>query len=509
MKQPVTILWFKRDLRVADHAALAAAAAGDGPVIPLYIAEPDYWALPDTSARQWAVFAESLAELRAELAALGAALVVRRGDAVSVLEDLRARHGVTRLVSHEETGNGWTYARDRRVAAWARGQGVEWAEYPQCAVIRRLGGRDGWAARRTRFVRAVPVAPPLRLRPVPGIDPGAIPAARALGLSPDLCPGRQRGGRRAALETLESFLSDRGRDYRRAMASPGAGARACSRISVHLATGALSVREAAQAGAERQRQVQGTRAGWVGSLRSFSSRLAWRDHFTQKLEDAPGLETRCLHSAYEDLRPRPGDAALLAAWQTGETGIPFVDACMRSLVATGWLNFRMRAMLMAVASYHLWLDWRDSGPHLARMFTDYEPGIHWPQCQMQSGTTGTNTIRIYNPVKQGRDQDPDGVFTRYWLPELADVPDAWLQEPWRWDGAGRVLGRAYPAPVVDVAAAVRDARDRVWAVRRGAAYRREADRLVRRHGSRKRADSRGPRRLKPRTGGAAQLRFDF
>ena len=102
----------------------------------------------------------------------------------------------------------------------------------------------------------------------------------------------------------------------------------------------------------------------------------------------------------------------LAAWEAGETGLPFVDACMRYLRATGWLNFRMRSMLVAVASYHLWLDWRATGPHLARQFTDYEPGIHWPQVQMQSGTTGMNTVRIYNPVKQGRDQDPAGVFTR-------------------------------------------------------------------------------------------------
>ena len=137
----------------------------------------------------------------------------------------------------------------------------------------------------------------------------------------------------------------------------------------------------------------------------------------------------------------------------GETGLPFVDACMRSLNATGWINFRMRAMLMAVASYHLWLDWRAPGEHLARQFTDYEPGIHWPQVQMQSGTTGINTVRIYNPVKQGHDQDPDGAFVRRWVPELRDVPDAFIHEPWRWEQAGSVLDRVYPAPIVDHLAA--------------------------------------------------------
>ena len=218
---------------------------------------------------------------------------------------------------------------------------------------------------------------------------------------------------------------------------------------------------------------------------SFTSRLAWRDHFMQKLEDTPRIETDCLHSAYETMRPREPDALRLRAWEAGETGLPFVDACMRSLIATGWINFRMRSMLMAVASYHLWLDWRSTGPHLARMFTDYEPGIHWPQVQMQSGTTGMNTVRIYNPVKQGHDQDPTGVFTRRWVPELADVPDEHLQEPWLWDGAGRILGRRYPNPIDDDKAAAKLAREQVWAVRRGTEFRNEAQAIVKKHASRK------------------------
>jgi len=131
------------------------------------------------------------------------------------------------------------------------------------------------------------------------------------------------------------------------------------------------------------------------------------------------------------------------------------------------------------------LDWRVTGQHLARLFTDYEPGIHWPQVQMQSGTTGINTIRIYNPVKQGLDQDPDGVFTRRWVPELDLVPDTFLQEPWRWDGRGDVLGRIYPRPVMDLKIAVGEARDRVWAVRKGQGFAAQANRIVTKHASRK------------------------
>ena len=475
-----TILWFKRDLRVADHPALARAAQIGAPVLPLYIVEPGLWAQSDADARHYGFLRESLVDLKDRLDRIGLALVIRVGEAVTVLEDLRARHAITRLISHEETGNGWTYARDRAMAAWARGQGVVWEELPQSGVVRRLRGRDGWAAARDR-VMAGPVAVPGRVTMLADVASSALPGAAALGLGAD-APQRQRGGRAAGLARLDTFLTERGQDYRRAMSSPLQGATACSRLSPHLAFGTISAREAEQAAARRAVQVRGTGDGWPGSVQSFRARLAWRDHFMQKLEDEPALEWRCLHPAYEGLRPAMPDAARLAAWQKGETGLPFVDACMRSLAATGWLNFRMRSMVMAVASYHLWLDWRATGAHLARMFTDYEPGIHWSQAQMQSGTTGINTLRIYNPVKQGLDQDATGAFTRAWLPELAAVPDALLQEPWRWDGAG---GLAYPAPIVDVKQAAAWARDRVWAVRHGDGFRAQAAAVVRKHASRK------------------------
>jgi deoxyribodipyrimidine photo-lyase len=499
------ILWFKRDLRIADHSALARAATEGGPVLPLFVVEPDYWRLPDTSHRQWEFTAECLADLRTALGRLGAPLVIRVGDAVEVLEGLRGAHVVTEIVSHEETGNLWTYARDRRVAAWARARGVRWTELPQSGVARRLPSRDGWARARDGLVFGAPSPTPSGLTPVAALDPGAIPTAADLRLAPDGCTARQRGGRGEAERLLASFLTERGQDYRAAMATPVAGETACSRLSPYLALGTISVREAAQAAAARQREVRGTLDGWGGSLRSFQARLAWRDHFMQKLEDEPAIETRCLHAAYEALRPRDPDTVRLAAWEAGETGLPFVDACMRYLRATGWLNFRMRSMLVAVASYHLWLDWRATGPHLARMFTDYEPGIHWPQVQMQSGTTGMNTVRIYNPVKQGRDQDPTGAFTRAWVPELAPVPDRFLQEPWLWEGAGRLR---YPPPVVDVAAAARAAREAVWAVRRGGAFRAEAARIVARHASRKDPRFVNDREPRPK-GDARQMSLDL
>ena len=483
---PLQIVWFKRDLRIEDHRVLVQAARR-GPVLPLFIVEPDLWRLPDMSGRQWAFVAESLQTLRRDLAHLGQPLIIRVGDVIEVLERARRRFGRVALWSHEETGNGWTYARDLRVADWAKQTGVQWTEVQQSGVIRRLKSRNGWAKRWDAFMAEPEAAPPTALTPLAEIDPGEIPTAKALGLTTDLCPGRQMGGRDAAIETLHSFLHVRGAPYRRAMSSPMAGAEHCSRLSPHLAWGTLSMREAAQAGWARQRALKtdGIKGGWRGALSSFQGRLHWRDHFTQKLEDEPELEFRNLHRTCDGLRPKTPDAARLDAWCRGETGLPFVDACMRALTATGWMNFRMRAMLMAVASYHLWLDWRKPGEHLARLFTDYEPGIHWPQVQMQSGTTGINTIRIYNPVKQGHDQDPDGAFIRQWLPELASVPDEFIHEPWTWDGANQILDKTYPMRIIDHLAAARSARERVWALRKGQSFRSTAATIQNKHGSRK------------------------
>lgn len=487
---PFNVVWFKRDLRVTDHRplamAVAVAAEGGEPVLPLFIAEPAQWAQPTMSGRQWAFVAESLTELRNDLAALGQPLIIRTGGAVEILERLRATHGVAGLWSHEETGDDWTFQRDKAVAAWARAHGVPWRETQPAGVIRRLSTRNGWA-KQWDARAADPITPPPALKPVTGIEPRPIPTAADLALAADPCPERQPGGSTAARERLETFLTIRGRTYRKDMSSPVTGEAACSRISPHLAWGTISSRETAQRLWRRQVEAKaaGARDGWRGSLSSFNGRIHWRCHFMQKLEDEPRLEWRALHPAYEGVRPAEPDAARLKAWETGETGFPFIDACMRYLTATGWMNFRMRSMLMSFAAYHLWLDWRRPGAHLARLFTDYEPGIHWPQVQMQSGTTGVNTARIYNPVKQGLDQDPTGVFTRAWVPELAPVPDAHLQAPWLWDGAGGVLGRVYPEPIVDHLTAAKAAREAIWGVRKGEAYRRKAGDIQAKHGSRK------------------------
>lgn len=317
-----------------------------------------------------------------------------------------------------------------------------------------------------------------------------LPTAADLGLAPDGIVHLQASGRQAALHTLNTFLHDRGAPYQKGMSSPVTGEAACSRLSPHLVAGSLSIREIYQATLRRQEEVaahpKDERGLWPAALKSFIGRLHWHCHFMQKLEAEPEIMARL----YAGLRPLPEDDALLTAFAEGRTGFPFVDACMRYLKATGWINFRMRAMLMSFASYNLWLPWQQSGAVLARLFTDYEPGIHWPQSQMQSGETGINAVRIYSPVKQGYDQDPTGDFTHRWVPELAHLDGKLLQEPWTADAPPA----AYPAPVVDYQQTTRDAKQQIYALRGTDTARAQAGAIYEKHGSRKPRDIRKPRK---------------
>lgn len=490
------LVWLKRDLRIADHAPLAEAASR-GPVIVLYVYEDDMLREPEFDSSHLTFINRSLEELRGSLRARGGELLLRRGEATEVLESLWQRYRFEALWSHRETGNHRSYQRDLRVQQWAASHNLPWHERKQYGVIRRMKRRDGWAERWLREMEQPLVAAPERLVTPVLHEPGDLLLHTEAGLPPDTKLEAQPAGEAAASATLQSFLAERGVNYRADMSSPVAGWQGCSRLSAYLTWGNLSLRQVYHAQRDRVLQLKAWKAEgipvdsrWFGSLQSFGGRLRWHCHFMQKLEDEPAIEFQNMARVYDGLREDSFNQQWFDAWCAGQTGYPMVDACMRALHRGGWINFRMRAMLVSFASYQLWLHWRPTAVYLARHFLDFEPGIHFSQFQMQSGVTGINTVRIYSPAKQVLDQDPHGVFIRKYVPELAGVPDAWLAEPHRMppllqQSCGCVIGKHYPEPVVDYRTATALAKQRLWAVRSRGEAKAEAKRVYQKHGSRR------------------------
>jgi len=489
------VVWFKRDLRVSDHAPLAFAQK-HGPVLALVIDEPSILFAQDQSQQHVQFREECLSELKVDLLKAGAILHRIQGEALQVLEDLWAKHAFTQLWSHEETGNALTYRRDLAVQAWCQSRGVQWTEFRQFGVVRKLKSRDGWSHQWDALMRSpcIEIVKGLSGVVLPLQQHSIHPPPHSSLFEMKDKPLRQKGGRKEAIHLLTTFLGGRGAHYQKGMSSPLSAEKVCSRLSPHLAFGTLSIREVVHALMQKKEEIESLPLpmrppGMLAAIRSFQGRLYWHCHFIQKLESQPSIEFQNIHRGFDGMREAEFNDSRFQAWQKGETGYPMIDACMRMLSQTGWINFRMRAMLASFSAYQLWLHWRDPALHLAREFLDYEPGIHYSQLQMQSGVTGINTPRMYNPVKQARDQDPHGTFVKRWIPELQAVPTEWIFEPWRMPPSlqtrfGVILDKDYPSPIVDHELAAREAKQKLTLYRSASTFQSGAKVVLKRHGSR-------------------------
>ena len=475
----------KRDLRIQDHAALNEACKA-GKVLCFYVYEPSLIHSKEWDASHGAFLNESLDSLEKDLQKIGIKLYRFVGEVVEVLNHLKRYVVIDTLHSHQETGNLLTFERDKSIKKWCKENGVKFRDYPQFGFIRGLKSRDGWASQWNKFM----TLPTISIAPTVSSFTQNIPGEiKQFEFEPCSKPFRQKGGRAEARDTLESFLQIRGRYYSKEMSSPITAWEACSRLSPFFSFGVMSIREVWHS-VLFQRSEGFSESGWKASLAAFSSRLRWHCHFMQKLEDEPSLEFQNMNRKMDGLRENNFNSDFFEAWKKGETGYPMVDACMRSLQQTGWINFRMRAMLVSFASYHLWLHWREPAQFLAKHFLDFEPGIHFSQFQMQSGTTGINAIRIYSPIKQVLDQDPNGEFIKKWVPELKAVPADFIAEPQKMPKTlqrqvGCVIGKNYPAPIVDHATAYQEAKKRIFSWRSQKEVREASKQVYLKHGSRK------------------------
>jgi deoxyribodipyrimidine photo-lyase len=506
--QHIHIVWFKRDLRLHDNAAFyyanACALESNQLILPLYIIEPELWQQPDSSQRHWHFIYDCLRDLQHQLKG---GLHIKIGEAVQMLEELRSSHQNITLWSHEESGNGWSFNRDKLVAKWCKAHGIIWNELPFAGVVRRLPTRDIWAKIRDERMQQPQLFTTQNIAQFAEFERTAIPPKNYAIFGAGVSSPPQQGGRAEGLRVLDSFLSERGRSYMKTISKPGVSARHCSRLSPHIAYGSLSVREIEQVTKDKIAALMQNNDNdslfFAKNLSAFLSRLAWRCHFVQKLEQQPEIEYRCMHEAFEGMREPHLRPDYFSAWCNGTTGYPLIDACMRSLHENGWITFRMRAMLVSFASYHLWLDWRKTAPFMAGLFTDYEAGIHYSQFQMQSGVTGINAIRMYNPIKQSLEHDPEGKFIKRFVPELRDVPAAFIHEPWRLDAPPQ----NYPPPIVSHETAIKHARTQIGLRWRGDGFYEQAKAVNQKLGSRKPPPAHLNKKLQQKN--TKQLSFDL
>lgn len=499
----LAIWWIKRDARLADNTALTAALPAHSFVLPVFCLEPSVRKATDFSLMHEHAQFQAVHHVRQRLRKRGSELFLGHGDAVAVFRELHQRFPFTHLYAHEEVGNAITFERDKAVAAWCREAGVTYREFPQSSVRRSGVNRDRlrelW---QQRVVQALPLPAPDRIP-----QPASVRAFAAQTDFPSLTLPRTATLWQSVTEadadcTLSDFLNRRGLWYRGGISSPNTAFSAGSRLSVHLAWGTISVRQVWHATTNRIAELalenHPELVRWKRSLEAFISRLHWRDHFSQRLESEPDLEFRSIHPAYRNI-PYANDAALFAAWREGQTGFPLVDAVMRCLAATGFVNFRMRAMVTSIACHALHLDWTFIHPHLASVFRDYEPGIHFSQLQMQAGVVGWNPVRVYNPMKQLADWDAECRFVKRWVPELRGVPTE------------AILNHHdtpllhYPPPVVDFGPRTQQMKDVLYGIRKTQAAKDATQAVYRKHGSRKKELARKSRPPKKPKGNPNQL----
>ena len=453
------IVWFKKDLRTLDNKSLEFASNSGNPTLFIYIIEPSVTDSPDYDKRHSRFIYESLIDVENRFRKFSLNLNYINCEALEFFEEISKKYNINNVLSYQEIGNNLTYSRDKIIAKFFHSNNINWIQNKTNGIIRGLKSRKNWKRKWIDEMKSEIVITDLDSINKQKVK---IPSSiKLLNLKYIAKKNFQPGGETYAWMYVKSFLKSRHIGYTKNISRPNESRISCSRLSPYLAYGNLSSRQIYQFF---------NRSTKNRDITNFLSRLQWRCHFMQKFDDEPEMEFKNINKAYDTIRNNY-DENLLIKWKEGITGIPIIDACMRCLDQTGYLNFRMRAMIVSFAAFNLWQDWKNFSHHLAKKFLDYEPGIHYSQIQMQSAVTGINTVRIYNPIKNSIDLDPKGEFIKKWLPELSNIPSENVHQPWKMTLIEQQMydfqiGKDYPNPIVDIDISRKEASNKIWEIKK-------------------------------------------
>lgn len=481
-KPHINVVWLKRDLRLQDNEAIANALKSGKPILLLYVFE--HLLLNDNhySDRHFNFIKESIRDINEQLKPFNSKVLTVTSDIQTAFNLIQTFYKIDTIYSHVETGILVTYNRDKELSRYCRNNLITWKESKNNGVERGLLNRENWLDHWEDYMN----------QPLEDFNPNInqllsiedISLLESVLTVTDLDTPEntkfQKGGTTTAWKYANSFFESRYKDYMFNISKPEASRTSCSRLSPYISWGNISVRQVFQKGQDLKKTSKNKR-----HISGFLSRLRWQAHFIQKFEMEHTMENASVNKGYHKLK-KSLSVQYQKAWREGQTGFPLVDASMRCLVETGYVNFRMRAMLVSFFTHILWQPWQHASEQLSQQFLDFEPGIHFPQLQMQAGETGINNLRIYNPTLNGLKHDPDAEFIKKWVPELAHLDIPFIHEPYLMTELEQglydfKLGHDYPHPIVDIKENRKRASDILWNMKQDPDVVKESIRILKRH----------------------------
>jgi deoxyribodipyrimidine photo-lyase len=478
----INVVWFKRDLRLQDNEAIYNAIQSNTPTLLLYVFEKSLENDSHYNIRHWNFIKQSLVALNKQLENYHTRVLCVSSEVIKVCNAIQELYKIDTVFSHQETGIKITYERDKAFKRFCKNNQIHWIENINNGILRGLNSRHNWVTKWETYMNSTPFkfepsnTSFLNIEAI--IALGKILEKVCLDTIPDTV--FQKGGTQMAEKYLHSFLNERYYEYSYHISKPILSRKSCSRLSPYIAWGNLSTRPVLQKAATFQLNCKNPK-----QIDSFVSRLTWQAHFIQKFEMEEIMEFESVNRGFHTLKKKVNQH-YIEAWKTGQTGFPLVDASMRCLNETGYLNFRMRAMLVSFFTHNLWQPWQEASQHLSQMFLDFEPGIHFPQLQMQAGETGINMLRIYNPIKNSYEHDSEGEFIKKWVPELRNLPRAFIHEPYKMTYLDQKfnafeIGIDYPKPIVNMERTRKFASDFLWKMKKDPLVKDENNRILKLH----------------------------